>query len=221
MRKTVHTIATLALVSLSFQCPAQSQRNMKEQIEASRKALKAKSDKAAVKEAKRMAKEGWKPTPGALPLEKQLDKSYNLEYQSDEYGFPLFVFGRATSTGGNFDAAKMQALELAKLDLAGNIQTEVEALIVNNIGNKLMNHGDVASVTKSVAGSKNRISQSIGRFIPLVEAYRETYDGNKEVTVRIAYNMTMAKMAAKDAIIKDMEEHGDSLISQLDQILDW
>ena len=40
------------------------------------------------------------------------------------------------SIGGNYDAAKMQALELAKQNLAGQIQTEITALIENTVANK-------------------------------------------------------------------------------------
>ena len=221
MRKSFLVVAVLVFGASYLYVDAQNPKARKEQIEASRKALKAKADKSAVKEAKRMAKEGWKAIPGSLPLEKQLDKAYQMDYQTDEYGLPMFVYGRAISTGGNFDAAKMQAIELAKLDLAGNIQTEVAALVDNTIGNKQMDQGEAESVTKSIAGGKNYISQSIGRVIPVIEVYRDMENGNKEVSVRIAYNMNMAKAAAKNAIKKDMEERGDSLINQLDRMLGW
>lgn len=66
----------------------------------------------------------------------------------------------------------MQALELAKQNLAGQIQTEVTALIENTVANKQLSQEQAASVTQSVMASKNLISQSIGRTISVMEVYR-------------------------------------------------
>lgn len=144
-----------------------------------------------------------------------------MQYQYDSDGFPQFIMAEAMSIGGNYDAAKMQALELAKQNLAGQIQTEVTALIENTVANEQMNQGDAASITRSVVASKNLISQSIGRVIPVVETYRTVNGNNKEVLVRVAYNQDKAKAAAKHAIKKDLEKRGDSLHSKLDKLLGW
>ena len=69
--------------------------------------------------------------------------------------------------------------------------------------------------------SKNLISQSIGRCVPVVETYRVVSDNNKEVLIRIAYSIEMAKAVAKNAVKKDLEERGDSLHNQLDKLLGW
>lgn len=127
----------------------------------------------------------------------------------------------AISVGGNYDAAKMQALELAKQNLAGQIQTEITALIENTVGNNQLNQGAAESLTKSISSSKNLITQSIGRIIPVAEVYRVTKGNGREVSVRIAYSQEMAKAAAKNAIRKDLEQRGDSLHKQLDQLLGW
>ena len=80
------------------------------EIAKERKELK----KLSQKEAKKYAKEGWLVSPGALPIEKQLDKAYQMQYERDEASFPKYIMGEAMSIGENYDAAKMQALELAK-----------------------------------------------------------------------------------------------------------
>lgn len=125
------------------------------------------------------------------------------------------------STGGNYDAAKIQALELAKQNLAGQIQTEVTALIESTVANEQMDQGEAASVTRSVMASKNLISQSLGRVIPVVEVYRDVNRNDKEVLVRIAYSQKMAKAAAKKAVKKELEERGDELHNKLDELLGW
>jgi len=112
-------------------------------------------------------------------------------------------------------------LELAKQNLAGQIQTEVTALVDNQVSNKQLSDEQAASVTQSVSASKNLISQSIGRVIPVMELYRTKTNKNKEVLVRIAYNAEMAKEAAKKAIRQELEQRGDELAKKLDGLLNW
>ena len=159
--------------------------------------------------------------PGALPIEKQIDNSYLMQYEYDENMYPRYIMGEAMSIGGNYDAAKMQALELAKQNLAGQIQTEITALIENTVANEQLDAGEAASITRSVSAAKNLISQSIGRTIPVVELYRNTSNKNKEVLVRIAYAGDMAKKIAKDAVKQDLERRGDDLHNKLDELLGW
>jgi len=214
-------LLTLATSTSDAQLTKQDIKERKEMAKATKKELSEKASKTARKEAKRLSKEGWKTAPGALPLEKQLDKSYMMQYQYDADGFPQFIMAEAMSTGGNYDAAKMQALELAKQNLAGQIQTEVTALIENTVANEQMDQGDAASITRSVMASKNLISQSIGRVVPVIETYRNVNGNNREVLIRIAYSQDMAKATAKRAIKKELEERGDSLHGKLDELLGW
>ena len=183
--------------------------------------LNAKASKAARKDAKAFKKEGWQVMPGALPIDKQLDKSYLMQMEVDEDMFPKYIMGEASSIGENYDAAKMQALELAKQNLAGQIQTEVTALIENTVANKQLEAEEAASVVQSISAAKNLISQSIGRTIPVVEVYRSKQNKNKEVLVRLAYNSKMAKAAAKNAIREDLEKKGEDLHNKLDKLLGW
>ena len=206
---------------LSAQITKEQQKERKAIMKSSKSELNAKASKAARKEAKRLKKEGWTTTPGTLPLEKQLDNSYQMQYEYDSDMYPKYIMGEAMSVGGNYDAAKMQALELAKQNLAGQIQTEVTTLIENTVANKQMDEGDAASITQSVLTSKNLISQSLGRSIAVVETYRTLPNKNKEVLVRIAYNSDMAKKVAKEAIKKDLEKKGEELHNKLDKLLGW
>lgn len=204
---------------------AQSNKDLRKEREEIRKMSKTelnqRSVKAARKEAKKLKKDGWMVAPGALPLEKQLDKSYLMQMEYDDQLFPKYLMGEAMSIGENYDAAKMQALELAKQNLAGQIQTEVTALIENTVANKQLTADEAASVTQSVMASKNLISQSIGKVITVMEVYRIKTNKNREILVRIAYNSEMAKEAAKKAIREDLEKKGDELHGKLDKLLGW
>ena len=182
--------------------------------------LNDKASKAAKKEAKNYLKEGWLVAPGHLPLDKQLDRSYQMQYEFDEMGYPKYMMSEAMSIGNSYDAAKMQAVELAKLYLAGQMQSEVVAIVENSISNKQLSQEQAASVTESVMAAKNMISQKLGRVITVVECYRNTKKTkNKEVRVMIAYNTAMAMEAATNAVREDLERKGDELHKKLDNLL--
>lgn len=219
-------IALTALImgtscTLSAQTTREIVKERKVLAKASMSELEKKASKTARKEAKKLKKQGWQVVPGAIPLEKQLDKSYMMQFEFDEDLFPKYLMGEAMSIGENYDAAKMQALELAKQNLAGQIQTEVTALIENTVANEQLEAEEAASVTRSIMASKNLISQSIGRTITVIEVYRTLDNKNKEVLVRIAYNSEMAKAAAKKAVREDLGNKGDELHKKLEELLGW
>ena len=218
-------VCAFAFLCLTANVTAQTVKDIRKERQeirkASKKDLNEKATKAARKDAKKLTKEGWITAPGALPLEKQLDKSYMMQMEYDEDMYPKYLMGEAMSIGENYDAAKMQALELAKQNLAGQIQTEVTALIENSVANKQLANEDAASLTQSIMGAKNLISQSIGRTITVMECYRVKSNKNKEVLVRIAYNGAMAKAAAKRAIQEELNEKSEEIHKKLDEILGW
>lgn len=218
-------VCAFAFLCLTANVSAQTAKDIRKERQEIRKASKSelneKATKTARKDAKKLKKEGWITVPGALPLEKQLDKSYMMQMEYDEDMYPKYLMGEAMSIGENYDAAKMQALELAKQNLAGQIQTEVTALIENSVANEQLANEDATSVTQSIMGAKNLISQSIGRTIIVMECYRVKTNKNKEVLVRIAYNGAMAKAAAKRAIQDELKRKSEDLQKKLDQLLGW
>lgn len=183
--------------------------------------LDEKATKAASKEAKSLKKQGWMAAPGALPIEKQLDRSYRMQSEYDEEMFPMYIQGEGISTGQNYDAAKMQAMEMARQQLAGQIQTEMTALIESNVSNNQLEAGEAASVSKTIMAAKALISKSLGRTIPIMEVYRDLKNGNKEVLVRVAYSSKTAKAAVKKAVQEDLEKEGSNLQNKLDELLGW
>lgn len=223
--KAVKFLLAVVLAAFTMGAYAQTSKEIAKERREIRKLSKAefneKASKDARKESKRLKKEGWQTAPGALPMEKQLDKSYLMQQEYDDNLFPKYLMGEAMSIGENYDAAKMQALELAKQNLAGQIQTEVTALIENTVANKQLQPEEAASVVQSISAGKNLISQSIGRVLTVVEVYRTVRNRNKEVLIRIAYNAAMAKAAAKQAVREDLEKKGDDLHNKLDQLLGW
>ncbi len=224
MKKLFSMVAVvMAMLIATPQVNAQSQRDIakerKEVAKLSKKELNERASKDARKEAKKLAKQGWVVSPGTLPLEKQLDRSYMMQFEYDESMYPRYIMTDAMSIGENYDAAKMQALELAKQNLAGLIQTEITALVEGTVANKQLAAGEAASIVETVSASKNIISQSIGRILTVTECYRKAENKNTEVLVRVAYNHKMAMEQAKQAIRQELEKKGDKLHDQLDKVL--
>lgn len=180
--------------------------------------LSKRASKAARKEAKSLKKEGWKVAPGQIPLEKQLDKSYNMYYEYEEHGLPKYIIGDAMSSGGTYDAARMQALELAKTNLAGLIQTEVTALVESTVANEQISTEEAESIVRTVQASKNLIIQRLGRVFTVVECYRQLNNKTIQVRLTVAYNAKMAIDETKAVIQHQLEEKGKDLHIQLDAI---
>lgn len=214
-------LGLIGIVPVEAQMSKEQQKQRNEQVKQQRKELNQKASKDAKKEAKKFKKEGWQTTPGSLTLEKQIDRSMLMQMEFDATGYPLYIMGEAMSIGENYDAAKMQAIELAKQNLAGQIQTEITALVESSVAIKQLSEEEAASVTESVMASKNLISQSLARVIPVVEAYRVLNNKNREVLVRLAFNHNMAMESAKKIVRKDLEEKGNKLHDQLDKVLGW
>lgn len=179
--------------------------------------LNQRSNKYAVKEAKRLTKEGWVVAAGILPLEKQLDKAYHMQYEYDENGFPKFILGQAMAFGGAYDAAKMQAVNNAKVELAGLIETEVTALTESTVANSEMSPNVAASINEAVQATKSLIAQKIGRVVVVSETYKKTKKGY-QVQVLIGYNAKMAMDYAKEIVKKRLEEKGEQLHDELDRM---
>lgn len=219
--KKLFAMLAVALVM----CPLSSAQMTKETIK-SRKAefnlakseLNKKASKGAVKEAKKLTKEGWIVAPGNLPLEKQLDKAYLMQYEYEENGLPKYIFGQATTVGTTYDAAKMQATNNAKIELAGYIETEVTALTESTLGNSQISPDQAASINEAVQASKSLIANKIGRVIPVTECYRKLNKNAVEVQVRIGYNTKLAMEAAKEIVKAKLEEKGKDLHEQLDKM---
>ena len=185
-----------------------------------KKSIKKKAVKQARQEARRFKRKKWYVAPGALPMDKQIEKSWGLQYMEDENGYPLYIVATGNSVAETQSAAKLQATELAKLELAGLVQSNIAALIENSIANNQLNNEDAASVTKTVAASKNVIAQEIGRVITLFEIYKKI-DKNIESSVRIGYNTALAMETAKKTIRRKLEEETEILHDKLDKLLDF
>lgn len=227
-------VAAMALIVACSVSMAQNTREMVREAQAIQKAaikidkltdkeINTRAPKAARKEAKKFKKQGWLITPGSLPMDKQCERSYELQARWTEVDGMLdlmYMSAEGMSIGENYDAAKMQATEFAKLNLAGQLESRIAAIIDNTIANEQLSREQAASIAKTVSASKNLISQRLGRVIPVVEMYRvNKKTKNKEVLVRLFYNVNQGMNTAKQVIREELEKEGNDLHKQLDELL--
>ena len=135
MKKNLFVCALFALV-MAFTADAYAQKatsddykNLKKQEKLMDKELQKKAIKSARKEAKALEKEGFKTPVGKLPLAKQIENAWEKQAELDMEGNPYWYTASARVIGGNQSAAALQATNMAKIDLAGQIRTKVSQLI--------------------------------------------------------------------------------------------
>lgn len=215
---TIYKILKITMLSLFaiavLTVPAQAQMS-KKQLKKLEKTL-SKEAKKAIKDAQ---EKGYYEPPGALPLSTQMNESYRLQLQMDEDGYPKFIVGEASAIGGTKIAAKNQAIEAAKLELAGKIESNVVAMVEQSIANEQLTQEEAASITETVTASKNIISQKLGLIRPLVEAYRDVDKENVEALVRIAYDKEMAEQVGLNTIKEELKKKSEDLHQKLDKLL--
>ena len=131
---------------------------------------------------------------------------------------PKYIIGDAMSPCAAYDAATLQALELAKTNLAGMIQTEVTALIESTVANEQITQEQAQSIARTVQASKNLIVQRLGRTFTVTECYRTLPNKTVQVRVTLAYNARMAVDEAKAVVKAQLEARGEDLHEQLDAI---
>lgn len=207
-------ISAISLLALMITFPSMGQSDKELQKE-----LTSKSIKEARKEAKKYTKQGFYVARGAVPMDKQLESAWMMQLQKEEDGTPKYIIETGNSTAETQAAAKLQATEMAKLAIAGNISSQVAALIENNIANQQLNSEEAASVTKTVGASKNLIAQELGRTLLVVEMYKKI-GVNTEADIRLAYDMKSAKEIAKKVIRKKLEDETKLMQEQLDGLMD-
>jgi len=228
MKKLTKILGIILMVALAFNLNAQTlkqeQKNQQKETKAQVKQQKeVKSDlykkpgKDAVKEAKKLQKAGWK-TMG-LPIEKQLEETWMKQFEKDPSGYPRYIDATTQVVANSISAAQMQAENVAKVRIAGKIQTNIASLADIALANHEISQKDAASITKAVENSKNIVSQKLGRVVKVLEIYRQKPNDNVEVRICLIYDMKAAMQIAKQAVIDELKIDLEMNKAQLEKML--
>jgi hypothetical protein len=211
MKKT----CIVALVAMFITSLAVAQKTEKEL----KSDMKEKAVKEARKEAKNLAKQGWKTNPGSLPMEKMIEESWMKQYQVDENGQATYIMADGNGVAESKSVAEAQAIELAKLQLAGLIESNIASIVKGNLANTQESAADATSVTEIIQSSKNIIAQQMGYVNPNFKLYRDLKDQKIEVQVRIFYEVKQSVAIAKKAIRKELKDKLKKTDEQVDKLL--
>ncbi|MGM9831007.1 MAG: hypothetical protein ACI3Z5_03195 [Paludibacteraceae bacterium] len=223
MRKILMVAMSLIIASTTVVMAQDAKEIRKERKEVARLAkseLKAKASKDARKEAKKLEKEGYTIFPGDLPLAKQLDRSYAMEYEYVQNAagsiVPKYLVGRGMATGENYSAAQNAAVQLALQYVAGLAEIDITTLTETTLANQ---ESSVAtSLAEVVSSSKNIVAKKIGEVTPVVTLRKQ---GKHDVTVlvRVVYDRNTVLQTYKQTIREELQKKGDDLHKQLDNLL--
>ena len=173
------------------------------------------NQKLLKKQLKEFKNEGWKVNPGQLPLETQLTKSFTSQSEVDAMGYEVWIVGEGRSTGTVYDAARTQAMTVAKGEIATKLRTDMTSTIEQDLANEQFGADEAESIAKTIVSQQGRsIDQQLNRPKTLMECWRKLPNGNTEVLIRCAISAdTVSKLAKaaiqqarRDNLIKDVEK---------------
>lgn len=220
--KLVLFILMAAFVVSSYAQNFEEQRKEREKIfKASKKKNKDKALRLSEEDAEQLLNDGWKTTPSALPLERQMDAMYIMQMEYDSKLFPAYVMAEANSVNQDYNEAKNRAVELAKSVLVEKIQSEISLQIDWAIKTELIESKEGEALIKSLKAAKNSIFQSLEDVMMVEDIYRITSSKRFEVRVAIACTADVAKKVVKDAVNADLERNSEKLQQRLDDYFGW
>lgn len=212
--KKLTKLGLLCAFALTCTITSMAQTTYKE----ARAQLKDKAVKDARKEARKWKKKGFNNLPGDMLLDKQFEESMVLQYMKDEEGRPLYISAFGTAVAGSEGVASANALDNARIGLAGQVQAEVSALISNNKANSQYSTSDVETIDEFISNSKTLIQKELGSIKPVIRMYRES-GGNVEYRYTIMYDLKEARRVTKKLIKKGLQEKLKENEEDLDKLL--
>ena len=220
--KLVLFILMAAFVVSSYAQNFEEQREERLKIyKASKKKNKDKALILSEEDAEQLLNDGWKTTPSALPLERQMDAMYIMQMEYDSKLFPAYVMAEANSVNQDYNEAKNRAVELAKSVLVEKIQSEISLQIDWAIKTELIESKEGEALIKSLKAAKNSIFQSLEDVMMVEDIYRITSSKRFEVRVTIACTADVAKKVLKDAVNADLEQNSEKLQKKLADYFGW
>lgn len=155
--------------------------------------------------------EGWTVAPGDLSIAEQILAQKEYTNKKNSEGEPLYLIGSSTAVGETFKAAQLSAMRGVKMQALDQLDTEITAIIENDLANKQQNLDKAVSVDKVLSRTKEVISNRLPRGIKVVSVYREL-KSKKAVEVRMAYAynydkvIEMLNASASKALEDEIEE---------------
>ena len=174
------------------------------------------NQKLLKKQLKEFKTDGWKINPGQLPLETQLENSFKAQSEIDAMGYEVWIVGEGRSTGSIYEAARTQAITVAKGEIAQKLRTDMTSTIEQDLANEQFGADEAESIAKTIVSQQGRsIDQQLNRPKTLMECFRKLPNGNTEVLIRCAISSETVNKLAKAAI---QQARRDNLIKDVERV---
>ena len=179
-----------------------------------------KVEKDAKKQVKVLEKEGWKVAPGHPSIAMQQLKAAKINNTMDDNFNSKYVEGSAQAVAPTYDAAKYQATELAKIDIAGKISSEIAGIAKTNLGNQQINPEQAESIVKTIGAYKNYVASKLTNIISCIDMFKvNPKNGQYTVSIGIFYNREEAIQAGMKEVREQMMKESEELANELDNLL--
>ena len=186
-----------------------------------KKDLKARIDRESKKDAKQLAKEGWKVQPGKLSLERQIQEAKYAELDTNDNGEKRFFIGTHQASGGNYSAAKQIADSRARTELAQSVYSSVAQKIKEQVSSTDFGGKDFQVIDEYVSASQSLVSAQLQGVTPVLEIFREGKNGSYEVKVLVKMDADKALKQAKAGLMNGLKDKTDQLAKDLDKLLPY
>ena len=203
----------IALMCAAIILPAQDSKPVQ-----ARKFKFVKVTRDTKKAVKKLEKEGWTNIPGDMPVGQQLNNAWAKEAELDGEGFPKYIVANGESGGEFQSAAEMQAIELAKINLVGLLETQMRSVIETEQGNNRLDAKSAASISKTLQVATNKVSKKLKRVIPLSKLMR-VRGKQTEIQIKLAYSYAMAQQAILDEMKLEMQNEAEDMRGKFDAFL--
>ena len=203
-------------VAYSQEQTAKEQRKIERTVRQQKKELYQKADKMIRKEAKKLEKDGWKSMD--MPIAKQLETTWEREVLYEPDGYPKYVYVTTDAVGQSFSAAQMEAENVAKIRIAGNIAASVASLADVALANDEISPAQASSLTRAVENAKVIVSAKLGRVFTSSCIYR-VRNNNYEVRTTVLYDMRQALNIAHEAITQELKDQSQENRAKLEALL--
>ena len=186
--------------------------------EAEKSISKDKTIKEAKKESKKWEKQGYSNLPGNLPLDNQFEKSLVMLVMVTDDGQPRYLSATGSAIGGTEGVAQANAMDNTRQILAGQVQSEVTALISSNKANSGYTATEMQTIDEFVASSKTLIQNRLGAIRPVIEMVRRVED-KYEYRFTVMYDMQTAKQISKSLMLEELGQKESENEAELNQLL--
>jgi hypothetical protein len=211
MRKFFHLSIALILISNISYSQSNSSSNAKFKF--------IKVSKDVKKETKRYESEGWRPFPGQPPISQQLNNSFTKQSETEQDGFPKWIISNGSSVAQTQAAAQMQAIELAKTNLVGLLETQMKSVVEIDLSNNQLSSQEAVTINKTIQVATNKVSRKLGMVQPFLQLYRPIGTNNTEVQILLAYSYELARKQVLEEMKQELQLETDDVRKRYQKFL--